>query len=169
MIFPYWIMINQWTNDHASFTWTPHPPPTPFGFPARIDLQGIGDFTTMAYPYPFQPAILIESMLTMFADILYLTHHLVCKLFYKQIIATAARAGSRCIPPLAHPSYINIVYIYIDRYYVYVILYDDGPSNYWIPCDDAIKGKDAIWKSPKRERERKIFSCIFSCILKIYL
>lgn len=34
-------------------------------------------------------AILIEPMLTMFADILRLTHHLLRKLFYKQIIATA--------------------------------------------------------------------------------
>lgn len=39
--------------------------------------------TTLTY------AILIGLMLTMFADILYLTHHLVRKLFYKQIIATA--------------------------------------------------------------------------------
>lgn len=33
--------------------------------------------------------ILIGPMLTMFVDILYLTHHLARKLFYKQIIATA--------------------------------------------------------------------------------
>lgn len=33
--------------------------------------------------------ILIGPMLTMFVDILYLTHHLAHKLFYKQIIATA--------------------------------------------------------------------------------
>lgn len=39
---------------------------------------------------PFSSAIFIEPMLTMFADILYLTHHLLHKLFYKQIIATAA-------------------------------------------------------------------------------
>ena len=44
-----------------------------------------------ALPFP-RRQILIEPMLTMFADILYLMHHLLGKLFYKQIIATAAAA-----------------------------------------------------------------------------
>lgn len=53
------------------------------------------DSSETALPSPFHvdplsSAILIEPMLTMFADILYLTHHLLHKLFYKQIIATAA-------------------------------------------------------------------------------
>ena len=43
-----------------------------------------------ALPFPRSEQILIEPMLTMFADILYLTHHLLGKLFYKQIIATAS-------------------------------------------------------------------------------
>lgn len=42
-----------------------------------------------AFPPLYLLAILIEPMLTMFADILRLTHHLLRKLFYKQIIATA--------------------------------------------------------------------------------
>lgn len=52
-----------------------------------------GSETASPSPFHFSPlssTILIEPMLTMFADILYLTHHLLRKLFYKQIIATAA-------------------------------------------------------------------------------
>lgn len=50
--------------------------------------------TSRSLPLPLvtQPPanrILIGPMLTMFVDILYLTHHLARKLFYKQIIATA--------------------------------------------------------------------------------
>ena len=47
-----------------------------------------------ALPFPRSEQILIEPMLTMFADILYLTHHLLGKLFYKQIIATASAPRS---------------------------------------------------------------------------
>lgn len=83
-----------------------------FSFPPEHHPQG--NCRLYHYPYQFQPAILIESMLTMFADILYLMHHLLCKLFYKQITATAARDGSRCI---FYPS------LSCNKYNIYDILY----------------------------------------------
>lgn len=48
-------------------------------------------------------------MLTMFADILYLMHHLLRKLFYKQIIATAAHAVLNCGHPGSQDAAVTAV------------------------------------------------------------
>lgn len=68
-----------------------------------------GSETASPSPFHFSPlstTILIEPMLTMFADILYLTHHLLHKLFYKQIIATAV--SSRVFRLLVRAAVYNV-------------------------------------------------------------
>lgn len=71
----------------------------------------LADGAALLFPFLNERQILIEPMLTMFADILYLTHHLLGKLFYKQIIATAAAAANAAAAPDSFPTVQFALYL----------------------------------------------------------